>query len=116
MCSGRTAAFRSMCGEARLQVRRGASDRGNHMTMQKQGEPKPGGLGRVWRGWKAIARKIGDFQARAILIFLYFVPFAPFALAVKWGTDPMATKQKTPKGWRPVRVTEPAAEAAARQF
>ena len=86
------------------------------MTKQQQDESGPGRLGRAWRTWKAIARKIGDFQARAIPIFLYFVPFAPFALAVKWGTDPMATKQKTPKGWRPVRVTEPAAEAAARQF
>jgi len=86
------------------------------MTKQQQDESGPGRLGRAWRTWKGIARKIGDFQARALLTFLYFVPFAPFALTVKWGTDPMAMKPKTPKGWRAVRATDPAAEAAARQF
>jgi len=59
------------------------------------------GVPRVWRYWKRIARRIGDIQARVVLTLLYFLPLAPFALAVKWGTDPMAIKRHTPKGWRP---------------
>ena len=72
-------------------------------------------LRHAWRAWKVIARKIGDFQARLVLTVLYFLPLAPFALAVKWSTDPMAIKRATPKGWRPIPDAE-AADSAARQF
>lgn len=86
------------------------------MTAIVEAKPDPGALRRAWRAWKAIARRIGDFQARAILTVLYFVPLAPFALAVKWMTDPMAIKPDTPKGWRPTPDPGPPAQTAARQF
>ena len=55
---------------------------------------------RAWESWKRVARAIGDFQARIILAVFYFVALAPFALAVRWATDPLAIKAATPKGWR----------------
>jgi hypothetical protein len=55
---------------------------------------------RLWERWKRIARRIGDFQARILLIVFYFVVLAPFALVVRWTTDPMAIKPKTQRGWR----------------
>ena len=72
---------------------------------------------RLWQGWKRIAKKIGDFQARLLLEVLYFVLFWPFALAVKWVSDPLAIKAAAAGGWR-LRATEPGTEKdrALRQF
>jgi len=55
----------------------------------------------VWEWWKRVARKIGDFQARIILTIFYFIVLGPFALAVRWGSDPLAIKPSTPRGWYP---------------
>jgi hypothetical protein len=70
----------------------------------------------LWRGWKRIAKKIGDFQARLLLEVLYFALLWPFALAVRWRSDPLALKGTT-GGWR-LRATEQATEMdrALRQF
>lgn len=53
---------------------------------------------RIWEGWKKIAKKIGDFNARLILTIFYFILLAPLALVVR-RSDPLGlTKNKT-KGW-----------------
>lgn len=71
----------------------------------------------IWRGWKRIARKIGDFQARLLLEVLYFVLLWPFALAVRWGSDPLAIKPGAQTGWRPRRIELGAEmDRALRQF
>jgi len=71
---------------------------------------------RLWQGWKRIGRKIGDFQARALLTVFYFVIVAPFALAIRVFADPLGLKPKTSKGWRPRTAGTPAPEQARRQF
>ena len=63
--------------------------------------PRRGAARRLWDGWKRIGRKIGDFQARALLTLVYVTFLAPFALAVRWTSDPLALKPRTPRGWRP---------------
>ncbi|PYN94142.1 MAG: hypothetical protein DMD91_28640 [Candidatus Rokuibacteriota bacterium] len=62
-------------------------------------------LRRLWQGWKRIAHKIGDFQARVLLTIFYFVIVAPFGL-----------KAKTPRGWRQRASGAVALEQARRQF
>jgi hypothetical protein len=57
-------------------------------------------LRNFWELWKRFARKIGDFQARVLLILFYFVVLGPFALAVRWASDPLAIKAGAPRGWR----------------
>ena len=57
-------------------------------------------LRRLWEQWKRIARRIGDVQARVLLMIFYLVVLAPFALIVRWATDPLAIKPGTPRGWR----------------
>lgn len=77
---------------------------------------RPGSLRRFWEGWKRIARKIGNFQARVLLFVFYFVIVAPFALVVRWGGDPLAIKPGTPRGWYPLGEKEGTpAEQARRQ-
>ena len=72
---------------------------------------------RLWQGWKRIAGKIGDFQARILLTIFYFIFFAPFALAVRFLSDPLAIKNKSSPSWGIKSQTEePLTEQAKRQF
>jgi hypothetical protein len=71
----------------------------------------------LWERWKQVARKIGDFQARALMTLFYFVILGPVAMALRWRSDPLALKATTPRGWS-VRETRAGApmEHARRQF
>ena len=77
----------------------------------------PGILRRLWRGWKRVGKKIGDFQARALLTVFYFVVVAPFAVGITLLGDPLAVRPGTPRGWRtrPATLGSPL-ERALRQF
>jgi hypothetical protein len=57
--------------------------------------------GKLWQGWKRVAARVGNFQARLLLSLFYFVVFAPFALAVRWGSDPLGIKKGVEPQWRP---------------
>ncbi|MGH7774856.1 MAG: hypothetical protein ACREQA_21740 [Candidatus Binatia bacterium] len=54
----------------------------------------------AWACWKIVGRKIGDFQARMLLSVFYFVILGPFALVLRWRSDPLAIKPGTSRGWR----------------
>jgi hypothetical protein len=55
-------------------------------------------LKRVWLGWKKIAHKIGNFQARVLLTIFYGVLVLPFGLAARLFSDPLRIKKK-PTEW-----------------
>jgi len=70
----------------------------------------------LWNWWKRVGKRIGDFQARILLSVFYYFILAPFALVVRWVSDPLAIKSGTERGWRP-RVSERTQiELARRQF
>jgi hypothetical protein len=71
-------------------------------------------LRRLWEGWKRVGRKLGDWQARALLTVFYFVVLAPFALVVRWQADPLGLKRGG--GWLPVKPAGEPRERAQRQF
>jgi hypothetical protein len=75
----------------------------------------PGPWRSLWEGWKNLARKIGNFQARVILMVFYFVVVCPFALVVRWTSDPLSLKRGTPRGWRPKPEEKGAAMDRARR-
>lgn len=54
-------------------------------------------LKRVWEGWKSLAKKIGDFNARLILSLFYFLILGPFSLLVRI-SDPLHLR-KNSHGW-----------------
>jgi len=68
----------------------------NEDTENKE---KQGFFRRLWEGWKRIAQKIGDFNARVILTLFYFILLCPFAIALKLFTDPLEIKKKEHIGW-----------------
>ena len=76
------------------------------MRAQPQATPKGGLLRGLWEGWKRVAKKIGNFQARVLLAIFYFTLFCPFALVVRWSSDPLALKGKKPRGWQPLSPAE----------
>ena len=69
---------------------------------------------RLWRWWKRVGRKIGDFQARVLLTLFYFVILAPFAVIVRWKADPLGLRRGG--GWLPIVRTAEPLERARRQF
>ncbi len=68
----------------------------------------------LWERWKLIGKKIGDFQARLLLTFFYFVLLSPFALGLRrWGDR----NQGGVRGWRSKEAQSGTSmEQAARQF
>ena len=84
---------------------------------KKNKEKKQHIFRRLWEGWKKIARKIGDFNARVILTIFYFILLCPFAILIKLFTDPLEIKKKDHVGWHDKeKNTELSAlENAARQ-
>lgn len=72
---------------------------------------------RLWERWKRFGKRIGDFQARALLSIFYFIILAPFALIIRWVSDPLAIKTKTSRGWQVKGEGEGSPrERASRQF
>lgn len=71
----------------------------------------------LWERWKRLARRIGDFQARALMTVFYFLILGPIALATCWRSDPLALKATTPRGWIDIERKEGALmEQSRRQF
>jgi hypothetical protein len=85
------------------------------MMQASEQAPKRSGVRALWEGWKRVAKRIGDVQARILLSIFYFLILAPFALVVRWGMDPLAIK--TAAGWRS-KEDSPGTpmERASRQF
>ena len=58
-----------------------------------------GSARKLWERWKQVARKIGDFQARALMTLFYFLILGPLAMVLRWRSDPLAIKATTLRGW-----------------
>ena len=52
----------------------------------------------IWEGWKRLARRVGDFQARVLLTVFYFLLVLPFGLAMRLFADPLRVKRQ-PTAW-----------------
>ncbi len=55
-------------------------------------------LKRAWQAWKRIAHRIGNFQARVVLILFYAVLVFPFGIAARLFSDPLRIKHR-PSRW-----------------
>lgn len=73
-------------------------------------------LKRLWEGWKKIAHKIGNFQARVLLGIFYFLLLSPFSIALTL-KDTLALKPGSSHGWHERKQDEiPPIDKALRQF
>jgi hypothetical protein len=55
----------------------------------------------LWERWKHIGKKVGNAQARFLLILFYFIVLGPFVLIIRRGSDPLSIQPGSPRGWRP---------------
>lgn len=86
-------------------------------VAQSLGHGVVGWARQLWERWKRVARKIGDFQARALITLFYFLILAPVALAIRWRCDPLAIKAETLRGWNDLEARDGTPmEHARRQF
>ncbi len=67
-------------------------------------------MAELWQGWKRLAHRIGDAQARFILTVFYFLILAPFALVIRWRSDPLSLRRFP--GW--LRRSDAPADAIRR--
>jgi lipopolysaccharide/colanic/teichoic acid biosynthesis glycosyltransferase len=85
------------------------------MMRESEQAPRLSRVRALWEGWKRVAKRIGDVQARILLTIFYFLFLAPFALVVRWRMDPLAIK--TDMGWRSKEGSSGTPmERASRQF
>ena len=75
-------------------------------------------LQRAWQAWKGFARRMGNYQSRMMMAYLYFTVVLPFGLAVTGLSDPLHVKRTgRPSTWQTKHVpVKPSVEEAGRQF
>lgn len=56
---------------------------------------------KLWRGWQAIARWIGNLLSRIVTSLAYVIVIPIFAIGVRMFTDPLALKPHKPV-WTPL--------------
>jgi hypothetical protein len=81
-------------------------------------DPQRGLPGRVWEGWKRFSRRMGNYQSRVLMGFLYFTVVLPFGLGVTLLGDPLNLRK--PSGvstWQSKDLPlKPSLNEAGRQF
>jgi hypothetical protein len=74
-------------------------------------------LKNIWQKYKEIARYIGDFQARLLLIFFYFILALPFGLLARLILDPLKIRKRpVTTGWVKHQIVDKEINEAQRQF
>lgn len=56
-------------------------------------------LRKIWEAWKKIGQFIGDQVGRVVLTVFYFTLFVPFALGVRFFTDPLGIRPVSRPKW-----------------
>jgi hypothetical protein len=71
----------------------------------------------LWNAWKGFASRMGNYQSRVLMAFIYFVVVLPFGLGVTLLSDPLSIKQsQSPSNWHPKELPlRPSIEEAREQ-
>ena len=90
-----------------------------HMRLAQYPTATAAAPGRsLWDGWRSFARRMGNYQSRMLMSFLYFTVVLPFGLAVTFLSDPLGIRHAgNPSTWRPKHIAaKPSLEEAGRQY
>ncbi len=71
----------------------------------------------LWNAWKGFARRMGNYQSRVLMAFIYFVVVLPFGVGVTLLADPLSVKHtRDSSNWHPKEVPlKPSIEEAREQ-
>ncbi|MFQ5612376.1 MAG: hypothetical protein ACE5H9_09610 [Anaerolineae bacterium] len=72
-------------------------------------------LRKIWEGWKAVGRFIGNLLARIVLTLFYFTVFVPFGLGASLFGDQLGIKTVPDRLWRPRETPVDTLDTARRQ-
>lgn len=70
---------------------------------------------RIWEGWKAFGRAVGNILARIVLTIFYLTVFIPFGLASTLFGDHLKIKAMPMEFWQPRETPADDLESARRQ-
>jgi hypothetical protein len=72
----------------------------------------------LWNAWKGFARKMGNYQSRVLMAFIYFTVVLPFGLGVTLLGDPLRIKRTHgSSNWQPKELPlKPSIDEARSQF
>jgi len=71
----------------------------------------------VWLHWLHFSSRLGNYQSRALLTFLYFSVVLPFGLALRLFGDPLGTRKTPPVSvWHAWTMSSKTIDEARRQF
>ena len=72
----------------------------------------------VWNAWKGFSKRMGNYQSRVLMAFIYFVIVLPFGLGVTLLGDPLQIKRaRTDSNWETKEMDfKPSIEDARGQF
>ena len=73
-------------------------------------------LRKVWQAWKRIGQFIGDQIGRVVLTVFYFTLFVPFALGVRFFSDPLALRPLSNPKWLERKTQDLTLEDSRRLF
>jgi hypothetical protein len=71
---------------------------------------------KIWEGWKAFGRFMGNIVGRVVLTVFYFTVFVPFGLGVRRFSDPLQVRTVPSSLWRPRTTTDKNVADVRRQF
>ena len=79
-------------------------------------QPLDMGLG-LWDAWKGFAGRMGNYQSRVLMSFIYFIIVLPFGVGVTLLSDPLNIKRpQSPSNWHPKELPlKPSIEDAREQ-
>jgi hypothetical protein len=72
----------------------------------------------LWNAWKGFARRMGNYQSRVLMAFVYFTIVLPFGLGVTLLGDPLRFKRAhSNSNWQPKELPlKPSIDEAKGQF
>lgn len=73
-------------------------------------------LKKIWQGWQAFGRFLGNVIGRVILSVFYFTIMLPFSLGVTLFGDALKLKEKRQTFWLNRQTPPISLEAVRRQF
>ncbi len=72
-------------------------------------------LKQIWHTWRAFGKALADIVGRVVMVIFYFTIALPFGLGVRFFSDPLKLKPRTPQ-WEPRESKQPTVEEARRAF
>lgn len=74
--------------------------------------------GGLWNAWKSFGRKMGNFQSRVLMAYMYFIVVTPFGLGLTCWGDPLKIRRAGGhSNWQPKELPlNNSVDEARRQF